>query len=200
MTYCKKLILASSSPRRSSLLNEYGYQFEVIKSGALESMDKSIGAERLTRLNALAKANNVARWNRGRLVLSADTLVALGNDILGKPKDEDSAIEMLCRLSGRAHTVITAVALVCCTRAIKNVFSVKSKLKFADIQKSWIIEYVKAGEPMDKAGAYSIEGEVSQWVEEISGSKTNIIGLPMEVLAKELIGLGYAGEINVGWE
>ena len=187
----KKLILASGSPRRSALLSEHGYDFEVIKSGAPEVMSQGMDPVHLTSDNASVKANYVANYNKSRLVLGADTIVILDGRILGKPENSTDAIEMLGKLSGRAHNVMTAVALVCMENDINEIFTVISTVRFDDIPKSWIIDYVKGGEPMDKAGAYAIQGGAGKWIEGFDGSKTNIIGLPMEALKEKLYEIGY---------
>lgn len=182
-----KLILASKSPRRSLLLRESGIDFEVIASNANEV----IAAETprmLVEQNALIKAQSVAESYPDRLVMGADTIVALNNAVFGKPKDEKEALQMLKTLSGKTHSVFTAVAFVCKSKNIKKVSSQESKVKFKNLSESEILAYIKAVYVLDKAGAYAAQENGSMIIEKIDGDFDNVMGLPCK-LVKEMLAL-----------
>ncbi len=186
-----KLILASSSPRRSELLQKAGIEFEIIPSSANEYMDPALSPPENARVIALRKAETVAKRFPARLTLAADTFVVLQNEILQKPKDESAARDMLHRLSEKEHSVYTGVAIVNFGEELFWSDVIESKVKFKKVSSQAIDEYVRGGEPMDKAGAYAIQGGAKEWIESYSGSLSNIIGLPMETVREELSRLGY---------
>lgn len=185
------LILASSSPRRAELLRERGYVFRVCPAGADETLPVGMAAEDGVVLLALRKAQaGAGLWlSRGGepddVVLGADTLVILDRQPLGKPRDKQEAREMLCALSGVRHTVCTGVALVRSDGRRKSGM-VETAVTFRRLSAAEIDSYVESGEPMDKAGAYGIQGGARRFVEKIDGSLTNVIGLPMEYLGEQL--------------
>ena len=182
----RKIILASASPRRRELLERAGFEFEVMTSGAEEKANTS-DAELMVRELALLKAGAVAKTAKNNaLVIGADTVVCLKDEILGKPKNEADAKEMLKKLSGRAHSVYTGVC-VTDTKTGKSVCkSERTDVFFRNISDEEICEYVKTGEPMDKAGAYAIQGGAAKFVSACEGNLDNVIGLPVE-LVKEII-------------
>ncbi len=180
-------ILASASPRRKELLKALLDNFEIIPSRADEDGVEGTPA-RLVQELAKRKAFEVAsrKEHEGKIVIGSDTVVALENEVLGKPKDEEDARRMLTALSGRVHDVYTGV---CMARAGKNgleslVDFSRTRVKFYPLSKAFIEEYVAGGSPMDKAGAYGIQD--GGLVEEIQGSYTGVVGLPQE-LVKEMI-------------
>ncbi|MFO7155798.1 MAG: Maf family protein [Pseudomonadota bacterium] len=170
-------ILASASPRRQQLLASAGLDFEVEPSRAVEEHvpgeDPAHAAMRLAR----AKAFDVFARRPGSLVLAADTVVAVDDRILGKPKSPAEAEKMLELLSGRAHRVVTGVCLLGPDR--DETFHVSTEVVFRPLGAEEIRAYVKTGEPMDKAGAYAIQGGAAGFVREIHGSYTNVVGLPL---------------------
>lgn len=178
----KKIILASASPRRQEILKNLGIDFEVSVSDADESkIDKnsvpvSIYVQELALLKATAVAERIK--NRNAIIISADTVVCLDGKILGKPKDEENAKEMLRFLSGKCHSVFTGV----CVMDAKTLKSVcareESKVYFKELSDSRIEDYVKTGEPLDKAGGYAVQGLGGMLVEKTEGDFLNIIGLP----------------------
>lgn len=178
-----RLILASASPRRRELLQSAGLRFDVIPSSVSEALHPGepppLTAERLAR----EKAREVASRRPGALVLGADTLVVLEGEILGKPPSEAAAAETLRRLAGRTHHVITGVALV--SDGIPDSFSVRTEVTFRPLRDEEIEAYVRSREPMDKAGAYGIQGGAAGFVRSIHGSYSNVVGLPLaEVLER----------------
>lgn len=179
------LVLASTSPRRSDLLNRLGIAFEVIPSHVDEETPDLQGLSPFEHARTLAyrKAQRVARQCASRrLVLGADTVVVLDQQILGKPRDEADARRMLGQLSGRWHEVITAVALLRRRPAVSWVGAVRSQVLIRPLSAAAIEAYVATGEPMDKAGAYAAQGHGRQLIAEIRGSYTNVVGLPDMIL------------------
>lgn len=191
------LVLASGSPRRRELLRRAGVPFEMraadLDEAPLPDEAPEALALRLAGEKALAVAGGVAPEPR-RLVLGADTIVVLGADVLGKPRDEAHAEETLARLVGRTHRVITAVAVAESGGGLLRSLAVRSEVRMRAASAEEIRRYVATGEPLDKAGAYAAQGEGRRFIEAIDGSETNVIGLPMDetlALLREL-GLGIA--------
>jgi septum formation protein len=183
------LILASASPRRQELLRSAGIEFEVqpadIVEDPLPGESARDCAERLAREKALA----IAQKRPDGIVLGADTVVVIDAEILGKPPDAADAARMLRLLSGRTHQVITGVCLVASARSV--VASETTSVTMREISEKEIADYVATGEPMDKAGAYAIQGIASRWIPRIEGDYSNVVGLPVarvyEMLQKVLV-------------
>jgi septum formation protein len=179
------LVLASASPRRQELLRNAGIPFSEVQPAHIPE-DPRLGelardcAERLAREKALA----VARQRPQDLVLGADTIVVIDNQILGKPADPDDAVRMLQLLAGREHQVITGVCLV--QKGQSLVASETTKVAMSEISKEEIADYVATGEPMDKAGAYAIQGIASRWIPRIEGDYSNVVGLPVALVWRML--------------
>jgi len=175
MNHRKKLILASRSPRRKKLLNSMGLSFSI----SVSDVDETPLPDELPDAHARRVARNKARAidPEDHIVIAADTIVVLGTRILGKPENEAQAIEMLKALSDRTHQVITAVCLRSADR--EQVFSVSTDVTFRPLTEQDIRAYVKTGEPMDKAGAYAIQGRAAAMVRAVNGSYTNVVGLPL---------------------
>lgn len=186
-----KIILASASPRRAKLLTERGIPYDVIPSSVNEESDPDLSPEENARVIAIRKADAVAEKYPGRLTLAADTIVVLDDTVLGKPADAEDAKKMLRALSGREHTVMSGIALVCPRKGVRWSHVEKSGVRFHHVPGADIDDYVAGGEPLDKAGAYAIQGGAGKWIESYSGSLSNIIGLPMEPLLQALETLGY---------
>lgn len=184
-----RLILASGSPRRSELLGAAGYAFAVVRSSVREIEHAPLSLCELTLLNALRKARNVACTHPAAVVLGADTLVALEDVIIGKPRDLASARGILRRLSGCTHQVCTSCVIVARHRSVA--FSVISHVHFRDLTARAIDNYFARVDPLDKAGAYGAQGEsAAAIIARIHGSISNVVGLPMENLDKVLRGFG----------
>ena len=176
------IILASQSPRRKELLSLYGLPFVVDPSQADEEHATGTGAERVKKL-AQDKCREVAQRHPGEMVLAADTLVCVGDEILGKPKDETDACRMLRLLSGNAHQVHTGMCLLLPDgREMLGVDT--AQVHFMPLSDEMISRYVSTGEPMDKAGAYAIQGMAGVFITHIEGSPSNVIGLPLGLLTQ----------------
>ena len=179
-----KIILASGSPRRKELLSRLFDEFEVIPSKIDEELPEDIGPEFAPLFLAAAKANDVASSHREDLVIAADTIVVFGNYILGKPKDRKDAKQILKLLSGQTHKVLTGC---CISLNGENVgFITESYVTFYPLTDKEIEEYLDTGEPMDKAGAYAIQGKGGLLIERIEGDYYNIVGLPIARLKREI--------------
>lgn len=188
----KKIILASQSPRRKALLKQVGLNFEVIVSNFEEKIEYSLKPEELAEKFSLQKAKDVARKQKNAIIIAADTLVVFNNEILGKPKTPEKARQMLKKLSGRSHLVITGFTIID-TKSGKTVTkSVKSKVYFKKLTNQEISSYVATGEPLDKAGAYAVQEKGGLFVEKIEGDFLNIVGLPISNLVKELKKFGVS--------
>jgi nucleoside triphosphate pyrophosphatase len=174
------LVLGSASPRRSQLLCTLGAEFAVEASDIPEVPRARESALAFAFRAAREKAEAVARRCPGKWVLAADTVVVVDGDILGKPADAADAAAMLGRLSGRCHSVITGVALADSEGALAETFAVESVVEFRPLQADEIEAYVATDEPFDKAGAYAIQGGAARFVTSVSGSYTNVIGLPID--------------------
>ncbi len=174
------LLLASNSPRRRELLSEAGFEFAIIAPGAAEKSDVNLTVRELTVFNATRKALSIARAHSEEIVLAADTLVALDEQIIGKPKNVDEAAAMLRRLSGRAHEVCSAVFVSHLTSARSTSLYEVSRVWFRHLSDSAIRAYLDKVNPLDKAGSYAAQGHGAEIIEKIEGSYTNVVGLPME--------------------
>ena len=171
-----KLILASGSPRRSEILKNAGYEFVVKPTSADESLPGGILPEDAVKLLSERKAD-AAKIECSDVVLSADTVVALGDRILGKPSDKAEAFSMLRSLSGKTHSVYTGVTIKSAEK--KRVFAVKTDVLFYPLTDDEINAYIATGEPFDKAGAYGIQGRAAVFVEKIDGDYYSVVGLPL---------------------
>jgi septum formation protein len=178
-----KLVLASSSPRRRELLQRAGFEFEVRPSGAEEVRRSGESGEDLARRAARVKSLGVAVFSPPEsLVLGADTVVVINGLILGKPSGPDDAVRMLRILSGATHRVVTGVCLVRPPGEILAVAHETTMVKFRHLEEDEIRDYVGSGEPLDKAGAYGIQGLASRFVTRIEGCYFNVVGLPIPLL------------------
>jgi len=189
------LVLASASPRRRDLLRRAGVRFEVRPADIPEELDAGetpgAFALRLARDKARAVAERLG-GDGSRWVLGADTIVVMGDDVLGKPRDEAHAAELLGRLLGRSHRVLTAVAVLeAGTGRVRDAL-VESQVRMREASAEEVRDYVATGEPLDKAGAYALQGQGRRFVTQVSGSETNVIGLPLEETLALLREAGWA--------
>ncbi|HMO63801.1 MAG TPA: Maf family protein [Verrucomicrobiota bacterium] len=180
------LILASASPRRAELLREAGVPFRVEASGAPEPAAEFFTPREFCLANATRKACAVAARFPAHVVLGADTEVALGRRVFGKPRDADEAAAFLADLAGRTHEVITGVALVQRRPAVRRAFTVVTRVKFRPLAATDIAAYLARIEPRDKAGGYAIQEHGERIVEAVEGPLSNVIGLPVERVLAEL--------------
>lgn len=193
-----KLILASSSPRRSTLLTEADIHFDIVIPDVDEETNPALSPKENAESIALRKAEAVAAKHPERPVLAADTMVVLDDRIIGKPVDVEDAKNMLRALSGRTHSVLTGIAVAHDTRGLKWTHVEETRVTFHHVDSSAIEKYVAGGEPMDKAGGYAIQGGAKGWIAGFYGSYTNIIGLPMEPLLDAFKRFGYNFATNKG--
>ena len=178
------IILASASPRRSELMTLAGFRFDVICADIDEIVPEKALPQEVVMSLALQKAQAVAKDHRKSAVVGSDTVVALDGKILGKPRSEKEAAEMLRSLSGRIHKVYTGVAIVCGEKVTS--FFEETEVEFFPLTDPEILDYVATGEPMDKAGAYGIQGRGAVLVKRINGDYFNVMGLPISKVYREL--------------
>lgn len=179
-----KIILASASPRRKELLTLAGIEYEVVVSQCEEILPENITPDKAVEELARQKAEDVFCRNEEAMIIAADTVVALGDTILGKPKDEEDAFNMLSSLSGKCHTVYTGV---CIKKKDKtDIFHVATQVEFYELSDKEIKDYIATGEPMDKAGAYGIQGKGFVLVKGIHGDYFNVVGLPLSETVRHI--------------
>jgi septum formation protein len=193
-----QLILASASPRRRTLLMQLALPFTVIPANIEEQqLPNEPPLAYVTRM-AESKAAHLARQYPEALVLGADTIVVLDNDILGKPANSAAAHHMLRRLSNRQHTVITGLALLHQRQQFSSLDTVSTLVRFRPLLLTEIAHYVASGEPFDKAGAYAIQGGASTFVVSVHGCYTNVVGLPLRRTADLLRAAGVCVPYEAG--
>jgi len=175
------LILASASPRRAELLRNAGIDFRVDPAHIVEERGPGEAALDFVRRLAREKAQAVAARHAGDFVLGADTIVCVEDNVLGKPADAADAFAMLRLLSGRWHEVTTGICLIAPDRK-EQVAHETTRVQFSALSDRDIRDYVAGGEPMDKAGAYAIQGIASRWITRIAGDYGNVVGLPVALL------------------
>ena len=188
-----RLVLASASPRRSALLSQIGLTFEVYPSDIVEPPNVHVGgasnpdtASEVTQKLALLKASSVAPHFAEAIIIGADTLVSLDGKLLGKPTDDANAFEMLTRLSGTSHEVVTGVALVDVATRREIIWAETTRVYFRELHSTEITTYIASGETSDKAGAYGIQGRGAAFVRRIEGCYFNVVGLPLASLVEHL--------------
>ncbi len=182
----RTIVLASASPRRRDLLRQHGYTVEIVPSHVEETAAPYFTVGETTLLNARKKALAVSRKRPKAIVLGADTLVALDNRILGKPKDEEEAFEMLTLLSGRAHEVFSGVWMTRLATGETRHFVEMTRVHFRALEPEEIHAYISRVQPLDKAGAYAAQDDPTKVIARVEGSHTNVIGLPMEAVSGAL--------------
>jgi septum formation protein len=191
------LVLASASPRRQELLRAAGIDFIVQPSDVDETLRAGEAPREFAERLAKEKALTVWKVRPRDIVLGADTIVVIGDSILGKPLDKNDAVRMLRTLSGREHRVITGIAIVSAQHPISSenaqplirIASEITAVTMSEISDAEIHDYVKTGEPMDKAGAYAIQGIASRWIPRIEGDYSNVVGLPVALVYRTLMSL-----------
>jgi septum formation protein len=188
------LVLASRSPRRAALLAEAGFEFETVSPRVQERFVVDLTLRELTLWNAIRKGMSVAQLHPDRVILAADTLVALADEIIGKPADLHEAAKMLRRLSGQTHQVCSAVFIYQQTTGRWTTFHEVSRVRFQRLSSARIQNYFDKVDPLDKAGAYAAQGYGAQIIEKIDGSYTNVVGLPMEQTAAALVEFGISAK------
>ncbi len=184
------LVLASTSPRRISILREMKIPFETVDPGDVEN---NVSTDPITHVkeHAKSKAESVASKYPNRLVLAADTIVVFGGKIIEKPRSVKEAKEMLRALCGRTHTVISAIALVLQSKEYRDIRIEKTDVTMKHLSDAEIEAYVATGEPMDKAGAYAAQGFGAFIIERVEGDFYNVVGLPLSLLYDMLRDTGF---------
>lgn len=192
-----KLILASGSERRSNLLAWLGIPFAVVVSEFDENSIKDTKPAELVKKLALEKAKAVVKNLDSGLVIGADTVVAIDGQVIGKPADEDGAVRILKKLSGKTHAVFTGVAVVDSKSGSIVLDFEKTEVTFRKLSDKEIRDYVATGEPLDKGGAYAIQMGAKDFVAKVKGSYTNVVGLPLVKLARLLRKMGISIDNDV---
>ena len=193
-----EIILASASPRRKEILQNTKLKFEIQKSDIEEVILENESPESMVVRLAYEKVYDVAQKNKDKLVIGADTIVALDNEVLGKPKDKEEAYQMIKKLSNKTHKVITGISLINISHGMVVNDYVVSLVTFKDLSEDSIKDYINTNESLDKAGAYGIQGYGALLVGNIQGDYFNIVGLPISKLSDLLkdhfdINLFYGG-------
>lgn len=196
MRVSASLVLASCSPRRAALLSEAGFEFETVTPRVAEKFDVDLTLRELTMWNAIRKGTSVARVHPDRVVLAADTLVALDAEMIGKPADLEQAAQILQRLSGRTHEVCSAVFICHLAAARSATFHEVSRVRFRRLSSATIENYLPKVNPLDKAGAYAAQGRGAEIIAKVDGSYTNVVGLPMEKTIAALARFGIQPRLN----
>lgn len=178
------LILASNSPRRKEILKKAGFKFKTVSPKFDESAIKEQDPYRLTELLAYNKAKSISNDYINDIVVGSDTIVHLDGELLGKPKDTEDAFNMLKKMSGTIHEVVTGVAVITPDKTI--VFHEVSKVQFKDLSDKEIKDYIKTGESMDKAGSYAIQEGANGFVIDYTNEIENIVGFPIESFKKHI--------------
>jgi septum formation protein len=177
--FFEPLILASASPRRAEILRAVGWPFETCVADVDESVKRDETPVQYVERLAREKAMFVAERRLCGLVLGADTVVVVESEMLGKPRDEEDARRMLRKLSGRWHDVLTGIALVRAENKRSLVAHERTRVLFAEMSEEEIAWYVATGEPMDKAGAYAVQGRAALFISKLDGDYWNVVGLPL---------------------
>lgn len=187
----KKLILASSSPRRAELMKQIGLNFEIKVSSVDEALLPGLSPPELVERLAESKAAAVARELNDGIVIGADTVVVWREQVLGKPLSEAEAFDMLSKLQGGVHEVFTGVALIDARSGKVLVSHEKTRVFFRAVEEEEISRYVASGEPFDKAGAYGVQGLAAIFIRRLEGCYTNVVGLPLARLSVMLKDFGF---------
>jgi septum formation protein len=180
------LILASASPRRADMLRRLGLEFLAVPSDIPEVQGGVLSAGEVAQINAYLKARAVARKHPGAVTVGVDTVVVLGSQIFGKPSTMAEAEQMLMALQGRTHQVVTGVCLIHLRGQRRKIFSEQTYVTFRTLTLQQIRHYLRQTNPLDKAGGYGIQDQGDVLVESLSGSFTNVVGLPLERFQAEL--------------
>jgi len=191
-----KLILASASPRRAEILTDAGIAFDLLPVEVDETRHHGEGAEdmcqRLAKAKARVAAVRLGAVSEPAIVVAADTTVEIDGEILGKPDSPEAAREMLHRLSGKTHRVLTGLALVRLPDGAARSAVECTEVRFAALEEAEMDEYVATGEPLDKAGGYAIQGQGGRFIERVDGCYFNVVGLPLAKLVRILKELGWS--------
>jgi len=186
----EKIILASSSPRRKELLEQIGLQFEIIPSGYEEDMSLDLSNEELAKTLAYNKAKDVVDKVENGVVIGSDTFIVFSGKRIGKPRDEKDAKEILQMISGQTVTIYSGLAIINKQNKKEITDFEITDVKIKELTEKEIKEYIETGEPLDKAGAFAIQGRGAIFIEKINGCFSNVIGLPLYKLYTNLLKIG----------
>jgi len=186
MSDIRTIILASGSPRRREILAKTGLKFKVDMSNYQEKLEPGLKPHDIARLLSSEKARHVAHRYRNVLVIAADTIVVFKGSLFGKPQNKEQEKEMLKTLSGKAHSVITGFTIIDTATKKELTTSVESKVFFKRLSPNEIAAYIRSGEPLDKAGAYAVQGLGAVLIKRIEGDFFNVMGLPLHSLTESL--------------
>ena len=190
-----KLILASASPRRAQILRDAGLRFQIARADVIESRRPGESARAMTRRLARAKARAVIAKLESQpleaIVIGADTIVEVNGKLLGKPQSHAAARQMLRKLGGKTHRVVTSIAAIRLPDRVEKLATESTRVRFAKLSADEIAAYVATGEPLDKAGAYAVQGVGGRFIERIDGCYFNVVGLPLARLYRMLTHLGW---------
>lgn len=186
----RTVILASSSPQRKELFKKLGVQFKAVPSDFYENLNLSLSPRRLAMYLARGKAEAVRKKYPKTIIVAADTIVVFGKKVLGKPKTCCTAQKMLKMLSGKCHSVITGFTIIDGVREKSVSGFAETKVYFRKLSSEKINRYIRSGEPLDKAGAYAIQGRGAIFVDKIEGDYYNVVGFPLSRIANALKSLG----------
>jgi len=182
----KKIILASDSPRRRDILKLTGLNFSVHASTYDEDLDLPLRPRELARYLSRKKAEAVANKHRNAIIIAADTFIVIKDRLIGKPRNESDAVKILKMLNGKAHSVITGFTIIDTESSKTLSRSIATRVFFRKLDKGEINTYVRSGEPLDKAGAYAVQGLGAVFIEKIEGDFFNVMGLPLCALTESL--------------
>ena len=191
----RRFILASASPRRKEILENAGFTFDIIVSDADETIKENLSPDKTVEELAKRKALSVWEKNKDAVVFGCDTVVAIDGKILGKPKDDEDAFDMIKMLSGRVHNVSTGVCI--CDENKMVVFSNTTQVEFYPLSDETIRSYIATGEGKDKAGSYGTQGYGCVLIKEIKGDYFSVMGLPVSQSARVLAGFGVYGKVEI---
>lgn len=183
----KTIVLASASPRRQVFLQELGLRFSVIPTSIDESPNERESALDFAQRMARTKAESIGKQWPEAAIIGADTIISLAGEILGKPENPEDALRILLQLQGTSHQVITALCLCCPREELLETMAKTTTVTFGRFPREVLEAYIRCGEPLDKAGAYAIQGKGGFLVQRINGSCSNVIGLPMHDLVRLLL-------------
>jgi septum formation protein len=184
------IVLASASPRRKELLEKIGLKIQVDISDFPEKMSRDLPPEGLVKFNSIGKAGLVASKYADAIIIAADTIGVLDNHLIGKPQNAEEAVKTLQNLSGKTHRVITGLTVIDTASGKMITRTIETQVHIKELTLQEIQSYVQSGEPLDKAGAYAIQGLGALMVEKITGDYYNVVGLPLNALSDSLKELG----------
>ena len=182
----KTIVLASGSPRRKEILEKTGLSFTVDPSNYEEDMNQDLEPKELVKVLSLGKAKDVAKRHKNAVIIGADLIISFKGNVLGKPQTKEKAIEMLTQLSGNTHSAISGFTIIDTETGKVVSDALETKIRFKELTQEEIKKYVDTGEPLDKAGAYAIQGKGKEFIKNIKGDYYNVMGLPLDSIITKL--------------